>query len=214
MSAVTRARVLAGAAASLLVLSGCAAEPQLPPGPTEAEVRAIIDEQNEMWWSSMFPDEPQPVVEPIAYLGEGDTGLLINDCVADSAAGLATSDDGVVIYPEDAEGMRAFDRAWFICTLKYPTDWSRVDAAERGFLSEPQIDWMYGYLTERTAPCLRALGFALPEPPERQAYLDGYHGGSTWWDPYYQAVPSIQEDDWEWIDFRCPPPPIGPAHHP
>lgn len=203
-----------GLVASASLLAGCAPEPELPRPMTPDELAATIELTNRGWWESMFPDEPMPEVEPVAYLGVGDPAAVIDECVLNAnLPGVTASDGGGFSFDSSSvEAMDAFNRQYFICAMSYPTDYSDVDLEEMGWLGQGQLGWMYDYLTERSAPCLALLGYRIPAPPEREEYVAGYYTRGAW-NPYFQATPFIDEPDWPIIDYRCPPPPIGGAYH-
>src|SRR5688500_9159312 len=90
--------------ASAILLSGCAQATELPAGPTEAEVKAIIDRQNRSWWQSIAPNEPYPEIEPIQYLLPGESDRALTDCFD----AIPTGDQ------------ESWERATFVCSMQYP----------------------------------------------------------------------------------------------
>lgn len=199
-----------GIVTSALMLAGCAPEPQMPRPMTPDELAATIELTNRSWWESMFPDEPMPEIEPVAYLGVGDPTDLIDECVLNAnLPGVVAGDQGgFSMDGGDEESQDAFNRRYFICAMTYPTDYTDVDLTEIGWLGQGQLGWLYDYFTERSAPCLSLLGYRIPAPPTREDYIAGYYLRGAW-NPYFQAIPYISDKDWPIVDYHCPPPPIG-----
>ena len=205
---MTRASVAVALAASLALLAGCTPAPQLPAPITPAEAKERIAEQNRGWWESMFPDEPMPVVEPVAYLNIDDPGTAANDCLRDAGIdGLVFGTDGSwSIANGSASTMEEVSRAQFICAMKYPYDFS--DPAALGMLSDDELAWIWKYNQTRLVPCLQLLGFTVINR------TGGYAEGS-YWIPYYEMAPIPRSnEEWERIDLRCPPSPVGPLFRP
>ena len=187
-------------AAILVVgLAGCAT-PTLPPGLTPAEAKAIIAEQNERWWHDMFPNEEPPLVDPVEFVPVENQARVSQQCATEAnLAGLAES-----MHDSGESVQDRFNRAFYVCTLSHPLDFS--DPSALGFYSPEQVDYLNSYYSERLIPCLRLLGYTIPDQPAQV--------GTTGPDvsPYWSLDPvpgSAQE--WHAIDLRCPPPPIGPT---
>ena len=202
---MTRLRVVpAGALAAALagcVLAGCAPAPEMPTPITQAEAQRKVDENMTSWWESMFPDQPMPVVEPIADIEPGDPDLRASDCIAE------LDGDGAAIgsyVSGDLTAEQGSNLASFVCSQKYPTDLS--DPAMLGMLSEEELAWIWSYNQSRLVPCLQLLGYTVAQ--HEGAYGDGNRG---WWIPYYEMSPiPLSDEEWDAIDRRCPPSPVGP----
>lgn len=194
-------------AASIALTTGCATAPGLPPGLTEAEVQEIVDAQNAEWWSSMFPDEPQPEVEPIEYISRSGEGTQVTDCIlAAEIEGVRESQGGLTFSQSDPGVNDAFNRQQFICSLQYPFDIAQPE--EFWFFSDDQLEYLDNYNVQRLVPCLRLLGYEVVE--DVLASGDEYY-----WSPYYSMRPQpTTVNEWERIDLRCPPPPIGTLYRP
>ena len=189
------------------LMAGCAAEPELPAGLTDAEVQEIVDAQNAQWWSDMFPDEPQPVVEPIEYTSPSSEGTQVTDCIlAAEIEGVRESQGGLAFTSVDEEVNDAFSRQQFICSLQYPYDISQPE--DFGYFSDEQVEYLHNYNTRRVLPCLRLLGYFVMDAPA--ASSEGYY-----WTPYHSMSPQpTSASEWERIDQRCPPPPFGGLYRP
>ncbi|MCU1439791.1 MAG: hypothetical protein JWP85_788 [Rhodoglobus sp.] len=203
-------------AASIVLLAGCSAAPSLPPGLTPAGVKALIDEQNAAWWNGMFPDEPQPVIEPVSYDTYEVQGPRVEECMLTAGIpGVTVSGNGGYIFdPNDREVMDAFNRQMYICMMTYPAAFDFDAPEERGYYSPEQLAFIYDYVVERTMPCLNMLGYTMPEPPNRETFIETFYvsGYSL---PYYQLSPGLTDTEaWERVLLRCPPPPIGQWYFP
>jgi len=204
--AVRRAALALGASA--LLLAGCAPAIVLPPPMTQAEIKRTIAEGNEQWWNAMFPDEPMPVVDPIEYVDVHEQNTQYLDCLkAADLEGITFSDTGGWTTSGDLEQNNAVNRASFVCQLQYPYDIS--DPAELGYLSDAQANWLWYFNRDRLVPCLKMLGYTVMTHPGE--YVEGSINVIP---PYYEMSPRPDDDDWDLIDFRCPPSPVGPDYRP
>ena len=197
------------ALAASLLLAGCAPAIELPPPMTQAEIKRIIAEGNEQWWAAMFPDEPMPFVDPIEYLDPGEENTQFMDCMrAADLQGITFGDDGGwSTSGNDVAQMDAVNRTLFVCQLQYP--YSISDPAALGYLTDAQAEWLWYYNRDRLVPCLQMLGYRVLEHPAE--YIEGSTNVSP---PYYEMTPRPESEDWAFIDFRCPPAPIGPDYRP
>ncbi|CAN5262315.1 hypothetical protein BH11ACT4_BH11ACT4_13870 [soil metagenome] len=192
------------AVAASLLLGGCAAAP-LPAGLTAAEAHKIVDDNNRRWWTSMFPTEPMPVVEPIRTVSVGESGVAVNECV--QAAGLVgvTEDKngGFSVSSTTMTAQNALHRQLFVCSLEYPNDLSHPE--QSGYLSRAQLDYLWDYYTQRLVPCLELLGYDVPAHQGRETFLSG---GASRWLPYFDLSPEpAAAEQWQAIDYHCPPAP-------
>jgi len=122
------------------------------------------------------------------------------ECLADEGI------DGVDVVQGGITFESAFDWeaddyqvANFVCTLRYPTQPSMI-----GYLSEAQLRFTYRYWATATTPCLRLLGYNIPDPPREEYFVETFYS-SVGWNPYnilYQHP--MDERDWELVEFRCP----------
>jgi hypothetical protein len=216
-----RLTLVAVAAASTLLLGGCAAaHDPVPPGPTQADVDTAVARDLDAQWSAMNlpPSVAKPEVARVAFTSLDSWSYRQLDCYL--AAGLdahdvggdftvngfrAGSPNGAVPY--------AASIAIFTCQAQYPRDPRLV-----GYLSDAQVLYMYDYFRGRLAPCLRLLGYNVPAAPGREHYLASVRLGQ-YWDPYYTArstaiLPTRQ--DFDRLDLQCAPLPDATfwAYHP
>jgi hypothetical protein len=198
-----------------LLLTGCATgEQRLPAGPTDAELVQLLDEQNTRWWNAAFPDEEQPIVEIVDFVDGSEQTKAVAGCLVESGYPDYVDSFGNIRF-DLAIDDRDFERAYFICSVKYPLELSAL-----GYLSEAQVAYIFDYEVEVVSPCLRLLGFDISEPPNRESYLESHRtGGGLNWSPYWDAVNLYEGDPWtpefwDFIDFHCPPlpEPLGFSH--
>jgi hypothetical protein len=192
--------------ASVLLLAGCGPAPEMPAPLTDAEAAQRAEEGNAQWWASMFPGEPQPVVEPVEYLTAESEGTQIQNCLkAAKIDGLIFSGNDSWGYAgSDAEVLDQINRQYFVCALQYP-----YDPGESGFLSEAQLEWVYNYNQKRLVPCLQLMGYTIANRTS-----DYVAGSNDYWIPYFEMYPIPSATEWARIDLRCPPSPIGPLYRP
>lgn len=199
----------AAAVASIALLAGCASAPAPPPGLDPAVVKTYIDEQDSLWWASMFPGEPQPEVEAVEHVSSAEVAGKVNSCVLNaSPPGVDITYEGS-FSTDDPAADAALNRQWFVCSLQYPLDLSNPAAA--GFLSDAQLRYLYAYYRERLVPCLRSIGYTFPALPtldNRLADQTVNLGGGQYWLPYYVIRPQPRTHaQWDYIDLHCAPPP-------
>ena len=190
-----------------VLLTGCTSGRDIPPGPTPEEVQLIIDEQNASWWSQMFPEEPQPVVEPLEYIEPESSYFQSQKCIieANIQGVRQTAEGGLSFASDDKTVQDAFNRAMYVCTLSYPIDVSQPELL--GYLSAEQLDYLDDYYRERLAPCLRLLGYTVPDPSPRDDIQS-----SISYMPYWTMTPQpTTEAEWSMIDLWCQPAPFGPT---
>jgi len=200
-------RAAAIALACVLAVSGCAARQPLPQGPTVDEVTAILDRQHEQWWNSMFPDEPMPEVEPIEFLNVLKPSTVVSDCIlAAGLDGVRPTGQGISFGAMEAAEEARFNRVQFECSLRYPYDPARPDLL--GIFSVDQLEYLYTDFTKRLVPCLTLQGYRVAVvPPYRTFVRDAPY---LTWEPYFAIVPQpTTPQQWQRIDFVCPPPAIG-----
>lgn len=195
---MTHRMLLLAIAASALLLAGCTQAPPPPAGLDPATVQAIINQQNADWWTSMFPDAQQPVIDPIETTTVTTVDAAIQNCMLSAIPGTFPAATGGNMYIDPAVSKRAL----FVCSLQYPLDLS--DPVALGYLSQAQLLYLYDYYSERLVPCLTFIGFSFSERPSLRSYLSG---GAGYWMPYYDMRPIPTADQWSAIDLRCPPPP-------
>lgn len=180
---------------------------------SQDEALEYIDRQNAIWWNSMFPGEPVPVVEVRGYLDPLDTGSEVNDCIqAANLPGVTVGDDGGVVFGDmNSTDTRAFNRVQWECSAAYPYDVS--DPESLGLYSDEQLTYLAHYFLNDLAPCLRLMGYRVEAQPSVRFIVD--NGPYPQWVPYYVMKPQPTTNaEWERVDFRCPPPAIGEFYRP
>ena len=177
--------------AAVLLLAGCASAPSLPPGPTEAEVKAMVDEQNRQWWQSIEPGEPMPAIEVIEYLDPGGDDRALTECM-----------DAI---PQGDQN--TWERGTFTCSMQYPFTISNPE--DMGFYSSAQLGYLYDYYTQGLTACLNKEGYDVPSAPSLQAYTEQY-GQPGSWNPYEDVAANVGgQDEWNRISKACPQIPQG-----
>lgn len=187
--------------ASVALLAGCAPAFEMPAPLSDQAIQKRIDEGNAEWWNSMFPNEPQPYVEVIAYRAPYSVGEEITQCMRDAELpGVSIDDDGTITFSSDSGvDPNQVNRQTYVCYLEYP-----VDPKHSGYLSDGQIAWLSSYNENRLVPCLQLLGYSIVNRS------GGYTSASGYWIQSFGMAPAPSREEWKRIDLTCPAAPIGP----
>ncbi|MGX5680695.1 hypothetical protein [Schumannella luteola] len=180
-----------------LALAGCTVPPP-PPGLTDSEVRAVIEESNRVWWEAIAPGEQMPHNDPVEYMVEGGPDLQWQCVDSVGIEGIRFSENRQLTVTDPSAEL-VFQRALFECNQKYPYLIESPEAA--GFYSQEQLDYLAVAFERRVVPCLESLGYAVGEPPEGS--FTAPHLG---WLPYYNLSPPTT--NLAYLGVRCPPPSI------
>lgn len=193
-------------AASVLLLAGCASAPAMPEPLSPAVIKGQMADTAQQWWQAMFPSVPQPAVDPVEYLPRDEAMPKIVGCLKSAGIeGLLFGPDESWIYlGNDPDVVDEVNRTYYVCAQQYPLSFD-----DEIFLSAEQREWIYHYERERLVPCLQLLGYSLAN--RTGEYLPGTDDS---WTPYYEMYPTPAGSDWERIDLRCPPSPVGPLNRP
>lgn len=193
--------------ASVLLLGGCAQPEPLPEGLTSAEVDSYQHEQSELWWNSMFPGEPMPVVEARGYVDPASESSEITDCIlAAGLPGLQEHNGSIVQGDMNSTETRASNRLQWECAAAYP--YRSDDPEALGLYSDAQLAYLGTYFIDTLAPCLKLMGYRLDAVPTVKFIVD--NGPYPQWVPYYVMKPTPETaGEWALVDYRCPPPRIG-----
>jgi hypothetical protein len=199
---MARAVILAVCA---LLLAGCAAAPTLPSPPGEAELDEYSSGQLDELWDVIAVAAPQPDVPRVEFTTADEWAETQAACLtaaglpARSVSGGFTIDGYGALTP-----VQAVVAQW-TCLKQYP-----VDPRENGYLGIDEILYAYDYFVDRLGPCLSLLGYDVPLPPDRLAYVGTLRTG-MYWNPYDAVVATgATDEDWERVDARCPPLPDDP----
>jgi hypothetical protein len=221
---MTRSRVTAAVAAALclaVALSGCAASSTpLPPGPTEAEIDAIMAEEVERQVKTNAVSFPEvwEAVEFERFVSSEEMPVVLDECFTGFGA------EGIGVFGADGSYsmgtgvMGEFESVVMnACTLAYPDEYQKPLVQ-----TDEQLEYSYNYNVSFVVPCLRAAGYAVESPPSREEYRDLAFAGVWAWSPYnsmnfasdrrwsnYQFdAPELMEGQQQ-LRERCPPYPEG-----
>ena len=192
---------------AVLLLTGCATPTPIPPSITDDEAESIVTLQLDRYWAELSRGEDRqfPTFERVAFSTPDTWASVQVSCLI--AAGLDAREvsGGFAIDGYGSLSPGEGDRAQVVCLGEYP-----VDPRAQGFLSDAQVLYAYDYFTERLAPCLQLLGFAVPPAPARSSYADSTRDG-LFWTPYGQSPPiEATAEEWSVINAKCPPLPAEP----
>lgn len=192
--------------ASVAVLAGCTHTP--PPKPTtDAAYSAFMDQQNGLWWRSMFPNEDPPVVTVVKFIDPFDSGSLVTDCIlAENIPGVDLLDGTLEFTESDQATNDLFRRTQYVCHLQYP--YMTAAVSDLGIMSTDELEYLYSYFTQRLAPCLEFMGYRVSAAPSHDSFL--YSAPYIAWSPYEAMTPKVTTaEEWKRVDARCPTPAVG-----
>jgi hypothetical protein len=207
---MTRSRVTAAVAAALclaVALSGCAASSTpLPPGPTEAEIDAIMAEEVERQVKTNAVSFPEvwEAVEFERFVSSEEMPVVLNECFTGFGA------EGIGVFGADGSYsmgtgvMGEFESVVMnACTLAYPDEYQKPLVQ-----TDEQLEYSYNYNVSFVVPCLRAAGYAVESPPSREEYRDLAFASDRRWSNYQFDAPELMEGQQQ-LRERCPPYPEG-----
>jgi hypothetical protein len=194
--------------AAIALLTGCSAEPTIPPPPTDAEIVQIEQRLAASWWKDLYPTEPQPQVETIERVNREDRSAAIEGCLREADAPGVTDTGAVTFDGVSQAAIDEFFRAQWVCVQQYPVV---IDDEERGyFMSDAQLSYVYDYLVGRLVPCLKMIGYDVAVAPTREVFVEvsSTMYGELLWNPYMELRPMPnQAEEWRPLVAQCPPPP-------
>jgi hypothetical protein len=204
----------AAAAASILLLVGCAPKP-LPPGPTAADIERYYGRAADDLWESF--DLPDDVVRPVVPRAGAVPGLewvpTVVTCMRDAGYDNYSSEGGGLVSTGTADGPPLGERlALYTCQTRFP-----YAAEPEQLFTVAQRDYIYDYYVEFLVPCLEFRGNTVAEAPSRADFLSR----SGFWSPYYEiglgetSVVLTADDIDSAVELRasleaeCPSLPVG-----
>lgn len=192
-----RSAVAAAIPIAALLLAGCATPPA-PDGLSSDVVDRLVAERQDLLWDTYIGSTvPRPEVDMVAYVPPDRLMPRYVSCMHDAGyPEVHEYGDGLSLGPAAGNDVEAYLALW-VCTSQYP-----VHPALMGHLSAEQRGYLWDFWDARTVPCLRSLGFAVPDLDERAAFVDS--PGGYGFSPYTRVDPG--ELGWDGIDEACPPP--------
>ncbi|CAN5305176.1 hypothetical protein BH09ACT5_BH09ACT5_23120 [soil metagenome] len=160
------------------------------------------------YWAWLGPEQRRqlPPIQRVAFTTTDNWATMQVTCLR--AAGLPAREvnGGFAIDNTGALTQDEAVTAQMTCMAEYP-----VDPRSRGYLSDAQLLYVYDYFVSRLAPCLEMLGYDVPRPPDRYAYIGTVRSGFTW-SPYRLEHGPLQATSATWavINAKCPPLPEEP----
>lgn len=200
-------RALLVGTVAVVLLAGCAAQPQVPAGISDEEAGRLI-------YAAMVTDirrlqqeypeavEPAVVAEQIAT--DWDQWLELQASCLDSEGfdPVEITPEGLVVGGEEA----LLAQARLHCAYRFP-----IDPRLLGALSAAQAEWAWDYWDTRLIPCVERLGYRVPGVPARAEFVRNAVGriGQLPWTPYLAMRVGSAEEKAD-IDAACPPLPSDP----
>jgi hypothetical protein len=172
---VRRAGVGIGIVAALCaLLVGCSTSNPIPASITAAQRKAATEADLNLRWDQVSPGNPnylRPTVPIIKYVNYLDEGQVLAQCMHQAGyPHIAWSLSGGIV-DTDVKPVDRFpvEVAIYVCEAQYPSD-----PLELGYLSDAQEEYLYGYWSDETVPCLRAHGAIVPDLPPVGQFGEGY----------------------------------------
>ncbi|MCU1439792.1 MAG: hypothetical protein JWP85_789 [Rhodoglobus sp.] len=197
------------AVASSLLLAGCAAPASVPAGPSVAEIDSVVQQQLDSQWDSYpgLEGAMKPQVDRVAFTSAETWASMQVSCLNERGIDAREVSGGYTV--EGLDDPVAARVAMWVCLGEYPRD-----PRDAGYLSDPQILYMYDFYVSRLGPCMKLLGYAVSDPPAREDYVDRLRSGN-YWSPYFAEgwePQRIDVEKWERVDFECGRLPDDPYH--
>ncbi len=134
---------------------------------------------------------------PYTEIDWAEVTALVVQCLQDHGipARVIPSGDGYELPPMPAEqaGMANVTADACEAGLHIPA-YQRYSAEELAVLYEEML---------ATRDCLEELGYDLPAPPSKQAFVEGYYTDP--WSPY-ASLPAVSATEWDRLQVECPQP--------
>jgi hypothetical protein len=145
-------------------------------------VLAILSHDRDVQWARLRlpPDTVRPSVSVEGFTTPDTWSSTQVECLRSAGLDAREVSGGFVVdgtAPDDASQVRVSIVEWE-CVGRYPRD-----PRERGYLTARQELYRYDFASQRIVPCLRSNGFAIDDPPTRDAYISDARSGMRW-DPY------------------------------
>lgn len=170
-----RAGVGVGVVALLCaLLAGCSSDNPIPASITAAQRKAATQADLDLRWDQVSPGNPdylRPTVPIIKYVNYLDEGQVLATCMRQAGYPHVawTLEGGIVDTDVKPVDRFPVEVAIYICEAQYPSD-----PLELGYLSDAQEEYLYGYWSDETVPCLRAHGAVVSDLPPVGQFGEGY----------------------------------------
>jgi hypothetical protein len=156
------------------LLAGCSSSNSIPASITASQRKAATEADLALRWEQVSPGNPaflRPTVPIIRYVNYLDEGPVLEQCMHEAGYRHVAWTLGGGIVDTDVKPVDRFpvEVAIYVCEAQYPSD-----PLELGYLSDAQEQYLYGYWSNETVPCLRAHGAIAPDLPPIGQFGEGY----------------------------------------
>lgn len=204
---VGRRRQWATTVGLALVLTGCASglEGSADGGGTALAPLTHEEELERLAVDFGLDPRSLPQVDVVREISPEESDEVTSECMTEQ--GFPPDREGGTMSWTTPDGqLLGLNTALYVCQAKYP-----VAHRYRESLSRAQLELVYDHQVEVMVPCIRELGYDVPEPPSRERFLE--RDGA--WEELGELEPQVVQDAirtgrWEsYQDFldACPPMP-------
>lgn len=166
---------------------------------TEAETIVMRDAVVETAWAKViarFPDARRPAVAFTGYYDEVGAAALVR-CLNEGGLSAYLSLDGTAYEVSGLEGEdEDFAIGTWFCQAKFP---DRPNPP----VTEEQLNYLYDFLVEFTAPCIESFGYTIPDAPSREYFIE------NWPNQNWFPVPPADTEHYGVAMAACPHGPEG-----
>ncbi len=196
------AGILAAAAVCAL-LAGCSAADPSPASITAAQRKAATEADLTLRWESFSFGDPsllRPKIAIVKYVNYLDEGPVLSACMHRAGYPHVSWTLAGGIVDTDVKPVNRFpvELAIYTCEAQYPSD-----PLELGYLSDAQEEYLYGYWSNETVPCLRAHGAVVANLPPVGEFGEGYEDVGAL-NPFTH-LQATEERNEAYLAAECPP---------
>lgn len=172
------------------------------------QAAALEQERLDALWAnvaSVYPDAERPSAPKVVRtIKTSEWPDVQARCLQDSGYPVERMDDGGLSFGQVPVQDLNFHIALYTCEAQFPP--------EPHSLLPPSDEYFESLYTYRTGPlieCLRGRGYAAPDPPSLQTFIEQQRSGApSAWSPYSEISQTVGQDEWMSLNRECPQSPV------
>lgn len=170
----------------------------------EEQAAALEQERLDYLWSevvSMYPDADRPSeVMAIRTVTDSEWAETQTRCLQDAGYAAERMRDGGLSFARIPVQDQDFHVARYSCEARFPPDPVSLLPP-----SDADLESIYAYQTGSLTDCLEREGFAVPDPPSVETFIEQQRSGAAvGWSPYAEISQNVGEDEWLRLNELCP----------